>query len=381
MNGLRTGGVHNLLRRAGQMLAALGLFVLLASCAGGGGASKPFAKVDGSPNGKPAPPITLVSVSGLPDDKMRTFREALSASAGKRDIAIVEGAFDSGTFGLSGSFALRPAGGEVDLAYNWTLTDKAGTVLHTIVADERAPATGADAWTAITPLVLGRAAAYTAESLSSRLAQLGYATQVGGIPPPVDAFAMAMPGAENDIDYETLLGPGRGDPSVMAAANPPADPHVQRIGPEEPVHDIAMAGAEAEDAQAGKAEAEKAAKADYQIKAVAVMPVKGSPGDGNAQLTEAMRQTLRLAGWPVISAPRADALTIGGKVKLDDAGGNAQRVSLAWTISAPNGKVLGTISQSNTVPTGSIDLGWGDTAVQVAEAAALGIFDLVKKLR
>jgi hypothetical protein len=88
-----------------------------------------------------------------------------------------------------------------------------------------------------------------------------------------------------------------------------------------------------------------------------------------------------LAGWPVISAPRADALTIGGKVKVDDAAGNAQRVSLAWTVSAPDGKVLGTISQSNTVPAGSIDLGWGDTAVMVAEAAALGIFDLVKKLR
>ena len=55
-------------------------------------------------------------------------------------------------------------------------------------------------------------------------------------------------------------------------------------------------------------------------------------------------------------------------------------MSLAWTITAPNGKVLGTISQSNMVPVGSIDLGWGDTAIQVAEAAALGIFDLVKKL-
>ena len=87
------------------------------------------------------------------------------------------------------------------------------------------------------------------------------------------------------------------------------------------------------------------------------------------------------AGWPVISAPRADALIIKGKVKVSEAAGETQKVSLAWTISAPNGKVLGTISQSNMVPAGAIDLGWGDSAIQDAEAAALGIFDLVKQLR
>ena len=67
--------------------------------------------------------------------------------------------------------------------------------------------------------MLQRVAAYTAESLSSRLSQLGYATQVGGLPPPLDSFAQAQPGAEKDIDYETLQGPGRVDPAVLAAAS------------------------------------------------------------------------------------------------------------------------------------------------------------------
>ena len=91
------------------------------------------------------------------------------------------------------------------------------------------------------PVVLGRVAAYTAENLSSRLSQLGYATQIGGVPPPVDAFAQAMPGAEKDIDFETLLGPGRGDPAVMAAASPALDPHTQSVGPAEPVPHTALA--------------------------------------------------------------------------------------------------------------------------------------------
>lgn len=371
------------LRRFGDLAVAVLLVALLASCASGG--SKPFAKVDGSPNGKPAPPITLVSVSGLPNDKMQALKDALAASAGKRDMAIVEGSFDSGTFGLTGNFSLQSLGSEVSLAYRWTLTDRSGKVLHSIAADERAPVAGIDPWAAVTPVVLGRVAAYTAENISSRLSQLGYATQIGGVPPPVDAFAQALPGAENDIDFETLLGPGhgdRGDPAVMAAASPAPDPHTQTIGPAEPVPHTAIAAndpeAAATDAMAAKP---KPQKADFQIKAVAVVPVNGSPGDGDAQLTAAMRKTLKTAGWPVLTAPRADALTINGKVKVEKPFGSSQRVSLAWTVSAPNGKILGTISQSNLVPAGSIDLGFGDAAIQVAEAAALGIFDVVKKLR
>lgn len=356
------------------------LIALLASCASGG--SKPFAKVDGSPDGTPAPPITLVSVSGLPNDKMQAQKDALTASAGKRDMAIVEGSFDSGTFGLTGNFSLQPLGPEVSLAYRWTLTDQTGKVLHSIAADERAPAAGTDPWAAITPVVLGRVAAYTAENISSRLSQLGYATQIGGVPPPVDAFAQALPGAENDIDFETLLGPGRGDPAVMAAASPAPDPHTQTVGPPEPVPHTALAANEPEAVATDTVAAKpKPQKADYEIKAVAVVPVEGSPGEGDAELTAAMRKTLKSAGWPVLTAPRADALTINGKVKVEKAFGSSQRVSLAWTVSAPNGKILGTISQSNLVPAGSIDLGFGDAAIQVAEAAALGIFDVVKKLR
>ena len=118
------------LRRFGDLAVAVLLILLLASCASSG--SKPFAKIDGSPNGRPAPPITLVSVSGLPNDKVQTLKDALAASAGKRDMAVVEGSFDSATFGLSGNFSLQPLGSEVSLAYRWTLTDNTGKVLHSI---------------------------------------------------------------------------------------------------------------------------------------------------------------------------------------------------------------------------------------------------------
>ena len=81
-------------------------------------------------------------------------------------------------------------------------------MLHTISAEEVAPGSPAgDPWLQVTPAVLQRVAAYTAESLSSRLSQLGYATEVGGIPPPLETYAKAGPDADKDIDYETLYGP------------------------------------------------------------------------------------------------------------------------------------------------------------------------------
>jgi len=377
MSGLRATSFNQTVRVAGHALLVIWLFLLLGSC--GGLSNKPYAKLDGSPEGKPTPPLTLTSVTGLPQDKLQSLKGALSASAGRRDIAIVDGAFDTGTFALSGNFDIQPAGSQVRLAYAWMLSDKAGTVLHTIAADEKAPAVGTDPWSAVSKEVLQRVAAYTAESLSSRLSQLGYATQIAGLPPPLDSFVQAQPGAEKDIDYETLHGPGRVDPAELAAMYPEGMP-AETGSIDKPAAESDVASAETAAADT-KAKEERDAKADYQIKAVAVIPVKGSPGSGNAELTRAMRETLKSAGWPVISAPRADALTIKGKVKVSEVAGETQKVSLAWTISAPNGKVLGTISQSNMVPAGAIDLGWGDSAIQVAEAAALGIFDLVKQLR
>jgi hypothetical protein len=355
---MQTVGKIKIPRFTRIVILNVGLVLVLFGCAGGG-AERPFAKLA---NDRTAVRISLVSIVGLPESKISTFKQALLTAGSRRNIAITDGPGDVGSLALRGSFAVQPAASDPSLAYRWTLTDEAGNLLQSIVAHERALAVGSDMWAAVSPAVMGRAAAYTAERLSSRLAQLGYATQAGGIPPPLDAFASARPGSEKDVDFETLLGPGRANPSVISAEAAVDDNATNRMS-------------SVRDKQA------LAAKANYQIKSVAVLRVKGSPGSGDAELTEALRKTLRTAGWPVISEPRADALTIGGNVELGETDGRAQRVSLVWTISAPDGKVLGTISQSNTVPAGVVDHGWGDTAIAVAEAAALGIFDVVEKLR
>ena len=117
------------------------------------------------------------------------------------------------------------------------------------------------------------------------------------------------------------------------------------------------------------------------IRAVAVIPVKGSPGGGNAELTAAMRKTLSAAGWPVVSKPQPDALTIVGLVKLAKQAGAEQSVSVRWEVQSPDGRMLGDVKQANRIPSGSLDRGWGDAAFAVAEAAATGIFDIVNRVK
>jgi hypothetical protein len=365
----------SLRQAAGFALLALCL-VLLSACSGGG--SLPFAKSGGGtpgPSGKTVPPIDLVEVTGLPASKLPQLKDALAVSAGKRDMAIVESKLDNTTLSLSGNFRIIPDVAAVRLGYTWTLTDPVGTVLHTISAEEVAPGTPAgDPWLQVTPAVLQRVAAYTAESLSSRLSQLGYATQVGGLPPPLETYARAGPDADKDIDYETLNGPMKPPPTATAEASPAARSNGAAFAAAaaEPIDEHPVAAA---------AKPEPDAAGRKQITAVVVLPVSGAPGSGNDDLTKAMRQTLEEAGWPVLTKPRDDALTISGRVKVGPARGKSQNVALAWTVKTPDGKTLGTVKQANDVPQGSLEGGWGDNALFAAQAAAGGIYDLVKKYR
>jgi hypothetical protein len=177
--------------------------------------------------------------------------------------------------------------------------------------------------------------------------------------PPWEALVKAGPGAERELDMETLDGP-------LAQAPPPPPAEVPLRPTVEGIEKVA------------EAPAKPALKAGPAILSVA-LPVLQGPG--GAELTLAMRKVLVAAGWPVVKTPRKDALTIKGKVKLGAAKGGTQSVSLIWVVSTPDGKTLGDVKQSNDVPAGSLDQGWGENAQFAAEGAAEGVFKLIEKYR
>ena len=173
--------------------------------------------------------------------------------------------------------------------------------------------------------------------------------------PPWEALVKAGPGADKEIDLETLNGP------LKPAEFPPVlEPAPQEV------------------AAAPQPKKSSSKPGDTEIEAVAVLPVTGV---GGAELSSAMRKVLKGAGWPVLSAARADALSIQGRVVVDAAKDNQQVVHLVWVVSTPKGKVLGDIKQNNPVPAGSLDAGWGENADFATQAAAEGIFKLIEKFR
>jgi hypothetical protein len=182
--------------------------------------------------------------------------------------------------------------------------------------------------------------------------------------PPWETLVRAGPGADKDLDLETLNGP----------LTQPAPPPVAAV-------DAPPSLAEEEVAEKKSQPISKPEKQGVVIKAVAVPSVMGADGKGNQELTEAMRQVLRDAGWAVVKAPAANALTIRGKVKLGTAQGQTQNVKLDWSVTSPDGKVLGSISQANDVEAGSLQAGWGENARYATEAAAEGIFKLIQKYK
>ena len=320
--------------------------LLLAACGG----QSSFSDLAFSDGVREAPPISLSALDGLPPPVAATFTEAMRSSAQKRGLTLVQGSFTQG-LQLSGLFGTDGAG----LSYDWTLTNPKGEVLLRLNGAESGPS-GTNPFA---PAVLARVAEATAETLSSRLLQMGYSTRASGMPPPSHAFQEAGPGAEKDIDYETLMGPGMGPPGEMMAEIPPV-----------PTKPDLPAAAAPKDKSSGPA-----------IKAIALLPVTGSPGRGNAELRGAMKKVLLAAGLPVVYGPRPDALSISGVVTLSAPSGSTQRVALAWTVTKPDGAEVGVVRQANQVPSGSLDAGWGETADYAAQAAAEGLADLVQRLR
>jgi hypothetical protein len=177
------------------------------------------------------------------------------------------------------------------------------------------------------------------------------------VKPPWEALVQAGPDAGKDVDLETLNGPD-------------LRPTIDETAPTQ------VATAETAPASQPAAPA-----SDGAIRNVFVQKVAGQDGKGVSALTEAMRQQLSEAGWPVLNGARKDALTIAGALKVSAGNGGVQNVAIDWTVKLPSGKVLGVISQKNDVSAASLGDGWQETANAAAGAAADGIFQLIGKVQ
>jgi hypothetical protein len=110
-----------------------------------------------------------------------------------------------------------------------------------------------------------------------------------------------------------------------------------------------------------------------------VAPVSGAPGDGTKSLTAAIKKRLYAKGVKLATVQTGNTYTVKGIVSVTDGSGGKQSIRIDWQVLDPNGKRVGTVSQQNNIPKGSLDGPWGAVADAAAGAAADGIVKLLPK--
>jgi hypothetical protein len=109
--------------------------------------------------------------------------------------------------------------------------------------------------------------------------------------------------------------------------------------------------------------------------------ITGAPGDGARALDRALRAAFERAG--IVVAPEgADAeFRVAGAVATAPVGRAQERVEITWTVSRADGLELGRVAQLNEIPRGALNGLWGDVAVIVADQAAQGVAEVIRRHR
>lgn len=116
-----------------------------------------------------------------------------------------------------------------------------------------------------------------------------------------------------------------------------------------------------------------------RVAKVAVPDVTGAPGDGDLMLTRQIRAKLAALGPHVQPGSAGADFTVQGQVRLVPIAGGQQRVEIQWIITNAKGREGGRVVQLNDIPAGTLDHYWGDVATVVAQEAAGGVNEVIRR--
>jgi hypothetical protein len=108
--------------------------------------------------------------------------------------------------------------------------------------------------------------------------------------------------------------------------------------------------------------------------------VDGASGDGKFALTDAMRASLTYLDISVVTELQDNVMSVLGSVattKLNE----TELIEIRWSLIADDGEELASVTQSSSVPRGSLDGRWGDVAKAIAKSGAQDIALLIRGYR
>jgi len=297
----------------------------------------------GQPSGRAK--VAIAPVIGAPDAVAKQLAAQLSTEIERKNVVVAKAPGTPSDYTVRGYIVSAKESAGTKISYIWDLTDTQGKRVTRITGEELlANASGTDPWAAVTPNVVGKIAGKTATSIATWLPsqQTAAATPIPGAATVPRA---ATPGLPTPVNVATQAA-GTG-----AALTPRPTPIANTTG------SIAQPG-----------------------KMLAMVPsVTGAPGDGSVSLTGALQRELARKGVALSNAPSVQTYVVAGNVVVGQGNQGKQPIQIDWTVKDPAGKELGTVSQKNEIPKGSLDGAWGKTADAAAAAAAQGILKLLPK--
>jgi hypothetical protein len=282
--------------------------------------------------------LAIAPVIGPPESVSKELQSKLIADIERQNIRVAKSPDEPAEYTLRGYVvsSLEKKGQKAKISYIWDVTDSSGKGVHRVSGEETAKGgQGTDPWSAVTPPVIDAIATKTVSSLASWLPAHSGAAVASAGSGLVQTAAATQPGLPSAQPAAIAAAP--------AAAPAPVTGSIGRVG---------------------------AVKARVPI-------VTGAPGDGSSSLRSAIQRELAKNGVALGDTPSPQTYTVEGKVALGAGADGKQPITIDWSVSDPNGKKLGTVSQKNEVPQGSLDGAWGKTADAAAAAAAQGILKLL----
>ncbi len=284
--------------------------------------------------------FALAPIIGAPDPLAKQLVQQMRLAGEKQKLAFLDDRDAKADYTLRGYIVASRDKAGTKVSYIWDVSDQSGKRVNRITGEEVVAGTpnAKDSWTPVTAAVTQTIADKTAAALGSwapNQSPVAMASAQGSQSP-----APAGAGAS------TIAGSATGSTAIASTATTTAAlPRSDDI--------------------------------------IAIIPtVAGAPGDGNGALADALQRELSRQGVNVGEKTAGDkgadaAYKIEGKVSMAAPKDGKQAIQIDWRVKDPQGKSLGTVSQKNEIPPGSLDASWGKTADAAAAAAAQGIIKLL----
>ena len=291
--------------------------------------------------------VSVAPVIGAPDSIAKQLQSDFSKAVGQKNVTVV-GAQDKADFALRGYIVAAKDKGSTKVSYIWDVTDPAGQRVNRITGEEIVAGTSAaDAWAGVAPPVLQSIAQKAAGSLTLWIGQQTAAKPAMASAEPPKPMTVATPSAPIGVGAVSPTPVGSLPPTTAISTPPQQIAAAQPAAPKEPLGAV-------------------------------VSSLSGAPGDGNNALAKALQAELSKNGINTANAGTA-GYRVDGVVKMGLVSDGKQPIQIDWNVKDAQGKKVGTVTQKNEIPAGSLDTSWGKTADAAASAAAQGILKLLPK--